>query len=49
MMALIYAGAVLVGLAAQYWLIRLAVEHGAIAAWLRIEAVKDLDDEVEAS
>ena len=48
MAALIYACAVLVGLVVQYWLIRLAVEHGAVAAWLRIEAVKDdLDAEEE--
>jgi len=48
MAALIYVCAVLVGVVAQYWLIRLAVTHGAVDAWLRIEAVKDdLDAEEE--
>ena len=49
MTALIYACAVLVGLAVQYWLIRTAVNHGAVDAWMAIEAVKDdLDAEEEA-
>ena len=48
MATLIYAVAVLVGLAIQYWLIRLAVNHGAVDAWMAIEAIRDLDAEEPA-